>query len=160
MSNAFLGPKLTYSPLPPPPKDFLAVTQTLMSKLASSLNIPFNLNTTGDCNFASARAYVNRYRRMTRSSMPFAAPIVACDWMADRVWTQVRFPRSKKQRIRKKWRKDSRNFRIVEKPWPAYMMNGTLFCHTLTALAIQRRLMADGEAFVAGKRIIDPLRIN
>jgi hypothetical protein len=106
---------------------------------------------------------MERIQRMGRSWKDythFATPIVTCDWMADRVWTQVRFPRSKKKRIQKKWRKDSRNFRIVETPWPAYMCNGTLFCHTRTYLDIKRQLMLDGEVFVAGKRIIDPLRIT
>ena len=29
-------------------------------------------------------------------------------------WRQVRFPKSRRKRIRKKWRKDSRNFAMVE----------------------------------------------
>ena len=31
-------------------------------------------------------------------------------------WKQVRFPRSKKKRIRKKWRKDEGNWRLVPRP--------------------------------------------
>ena len=148
--------------LPPtPPEDFMAVMQTVMSKVASRLGIPMNLATTSQgCNFASALHDADVFRRRCQSSIPFGTPIVPCEWMVDRVWTQVRFPRSKKKRIRKKWRKDSRNFRIVEKPWPAYLANGTLFCHTSTYLALKRSLAVDGEAFVAGNRILDPLRLT
>ena len=41
----------------------------------------------------------------------FEMPFIACNYMAD--WKQFRFPRSKKRRIKKKWRKNARNFRMV-----------------------------------------------
>ena len=39
--------------------------------------------------------------------------LVVSPHVDSRRWTQVRFPRSKKKRIRKKWRKDSSNWRMV-----------------------------------------------
>jgi hypothetical protein len=61
----------------------------------------------------------------------FGMQILACDWAADTVWTQVRFPRSKKRRIRRKWAKDRRNYRAVTTPWEhAYVIEGkTIVMH-------------------------------
>ena len=41
----------------------------------------------------------------------YEMPLITLNQFAD--WKQVRFPRSKKRRIKKKWRKQSRNFRMV-----------------------------------------------
>jgi hypothetical protein len=41
----------------------------------------------------------------------YALQLIECSHMAD--WKQYRFPRSKKRRIKKKWRKNGRNFRMV-----------------------------------------------
>ena len=50
--------------------------------------------------------------------------------MEDRVWTQVRFPRSKKKRIRRKWAKQRKNFREVVTPWDkAFQIGNHLMRH-------------------------------
>ena len=41
----------------------------------------------------------------------YEMPLIALNQFAD--WKQFRFPRSKKRRIKKKWRKNARNFRMV-----------------------------------------------
>lgn len=46
-------------------------------------------------------------------------------------WVQVRFPKSKKQRIRNKWRKRDKNFGWVEQP-KFMSKDDALYCDTKT----------------------------
>ena len=46
----------------------------------------------------------------------------------DRVRVQYRFPRSKRKRIRKKWREDMKNWKWEERH-NAYMFGGTMYVH-------------------------------
>lgn len=49
-------------------------------------------------------------------------------WLTPKRWTQVRFPRSKKRRIRKKWSKNRRNFAVIETNLAeAYTMGGRIY---------------------------------
>ena len=61
----------------------------------------------------------------------YEMPLIACNHMAD--WKQFRFPRSKKRRIKKKWRKQSRNFRMVP----------------------QKKIFRVGNSFYAHPKIVD-----
>jgi hypothetical protein len=57
--------------------------------------------------------------------------------MADRI--QVRFPRSKRSRIRKKWVKDERNYRWI--PWDTVtIVNGIIAGHLETLERLKRQL--------------------
>ena len=52
---------------------------------------------------------------------------------------QTKFPRSKKVRIRKKWRKDRRNFSDVI-TYPFYVMGDTIIMHHNNAEAVRKQL--------------------
>jgi len=51
--------------------------------------------------------------------------------------TQVRFPRSKKKRIRKKWAKQERNFSYRPSK-EIYPMGDTILCHPIMAQKIRK----------------------
>jgi hypothetical protein len=54
----------------------------------------------------------------------------SCSYMTDTLRTQIRFPRSKKKRIRRKWAKQVKNWKTETIPKPeVYMVNGTLVAH-------------------------------
>lgn len=70
-------------------------------------------------------------------------------------WEQVRFPRSKKQRIRKKWRKDRRNWRQLPEPARCYLagpspLSCVVICNPLGFAEMQaeleRRIIQAGSA--------------
>jgi len=46
----------------------------------------------------------------------FGTSIVVSEFLSGQNSKQVRFPRSKRKRIRKKWSKDPRNFALVREP--------------------------------------------
>lgn len=61
--------------------------------------------------------------------------IITNPYMADRV--QVRVPRSKKRRIRKKWAKRPENYKIV--PWDkAYQIGDVVYMHPSMAEKLRR----------------------
>lgn len=53
---------------------------------------------------------------MTTYCNPFGITMYTCSWLPETIYKQVRFPRSKKKRIRTKWFKDSRNWAHVPAP--------------------------------------------
>ncbi len=54
-------------------------------------------------------------------------------------WAQVRFPKSKRKRIRKKWRKDRRNWDAVEPLGVAWRMpDGSIITNRRTFEAMRR----------------------
>lgn len=60
-------------------------------------------------------------------------------------WEQVRFPRSKKKRIRKKWRKDRRNWRQLPEPARCYLVGPSplscvMICNPLGFAEMQAEL--------------------
>lgn len=56
-----------------------------------------------------------------------------------KVWKQVRFPKSKRKRIRKKWAKDKRrNWRSVEAEPVVMEVNGQFYCNKLGYAEIMR----------------------
>jgi hypothetical protein len=55
-----------------------------------------------------------------------------------RDWKQVRFPRSKKRRIRKKWTKQRKNFGWVPSP-TIYRMGNMIIAHPKTINAFIRK---------------------
>lgn len=57
---------------------------------------------------------------------------------------QVRFPRSKKRRIRKKWRRDWRNWGETRQP-VAYECMGTLMLSPLVISELKRQGYVDAE---------------
>jgi len=58
--------------------------------------------------------------------------------MVDR--RQVRFPRSKKKRIRRKWAKDPRNWRSFPKTEIYELQGGVVFMHPDVAAELRKRL--------------------
>ena len=58
----------------------------------------------------------------------------------DREHRQVRFPRSKRRRIRKKWSKNPRNWRTTIKPVSYVLGARTLVCNPVAYAALQRGL--------------------
>jgi hypothetical protein len=74
--------------------------------------------------------------------------IQTSDAMADRVWEQTRFPRSKKKRIRRKWKADPRNWRIRIVPWDyVFTCGNVLWMHPAIARKVQDE--------ITRKRLID-----
>ena len=74
--------------------------------------------------------------------MSFDLPvqIVSSEYVAKEETTrkQVRFPRSKRARVRKKWRKDLRNYETVTTT-PVYAMGGRLIMHPETEVVFRKR---------------------
>lgn len=50
---------------------------------------------------------------------------------------QFRFPRSKKKRIRKKWSKQERNFKLVKHEAAAWRVGDTLYVHPTTYIRLK-----------------------
>lgn len=70
-----------------------------------------------------------------------ALAILESAYCADRTW--VRRPRSKRRRIRKKWMRDPRNWRVV--PWPDLLFHqakGVLIGHPQTIAALRQQIPA------------------
>lgn len=53
---------------------------------------------------------------------------------------QVRFPRSKRKRIRRKWKKDRRNWISISKPGIWQLSNGSIIMDPLSYLKLQESL--------------------
>lgn len=70
-----------------------------------------------------------------------ALRIIENELLADRV--QVRFPRSKKRRIQKKWRNREANYRMIPKR-DVYRFGDALICHPDIAREIRKGLTTDG----------------
>lgn len=62
-------------------------------------------------------------------------------------WVQVRFPRSKRKRIRKKWRKDERNWALRPLPPVCYRVDSWSMLGGLTSAARPR--------FICNQRFFD-----
>jgi hypothetical protein len=70
--------------------------------------------------------------------------------MADTVRKQIRFPRSKKKRIRKKWAKNPANWLIYSVPWEhSYQLNGCLVMHPAMLEKVNRALADRNDCQVA-----------
>ena len=67
----------------------------------------------------------------------FGIKVIVNENMAD--WKQVKFPRSKKRRIRKKWAKDRKNYRLI--PWETvYQMGDTVVMHPMMLARLKKEL--------------------
>ena len=74
----------------------------------------------------------------TFRNLRYPIEVIKSPYLADRV--QVRFPRSKKKRIRRKWVKDSRNYEMV--PWDeVYVVNGHLVMHPVLAKQLTEEMV-------------------
>jgi hypothetical protein len=74
--------------------------------------------------------------------------IITNTWLTKRV--QVKFPRSKKKRIRKKWAKCSKNFKEV--PDMSYFITGrTIIMHPVALEKLKRCVRKQGTDTGAGK---------
>ena len=65
----------------------------------------------------------------------FGIPVYVSQYMGEEVYRQVRFPRSKRKRIRRKWARDSRNWAMVPSPNMHYQRDGfgrivAVFCNS------------------------------
>ena len=91
-------------------------------------------------------------REIERSNMAFVlSAICESKYLSKRV--QIRRPRSKKRRIRKKWAKRESNFRTIPDRH-VYIAAGRIFCHPEVARELRERFLVDGElTFAAGRRI-------
>jgi len=70
----------------------------------------------------------------------FGCPIHINDWLGNKSeLRQVRFPRSKKARIRKKWRKQRKNFRVHSWQEPVCFQYAGLAVMNSTFLASLKR---------------------
>lgn len=85
----------------------------------------------------------------------FGAHVISSEFMADTVWEQFRFPRSKRKRIRKKWAKDRRNWRSRHVPWETFyhFRDGTIAAHPKMIVEMQRAIEKVNEATI--QRCID-----
>ncbi len=57
---------------------------------------------------------------------------------------QIRFPRSKRKRIKKKWKKQEKNFRIDHKP-AIYKTPAGFICHPIIYQQLQEQLKKEEE---------------
>jgi hypothetical protein len=79
----------------------------------------------------------------------FPIKVVASPFLNITERVQVRFPRSKKRRIRKKWTRRQRNWRTVE-AHRAFMVRDTLVCHPSIVAKLQERVKRRVEASFFG----------
>ena len=79
--------------------------------------------------------------------------IIANPFLSDNVWTQMRFPRSKKKRIRRKWAKQAKNFIVVVTPRPPIQIDDTLYMHPSDLERI--RIHTDKPRFTGAFRIVE-----
>jgi len=79
-------------------------------------------------------------KRLVNSFGPPAPKLLIVEnpLLCDRI--QVKFPRSNKQRIRKKWAKRASNWKSVPKR-DVYKIGGMLVCHPITATAIRAKIL-------------------
>lgn len=73
---------------------------------------------------------------------PFLSSVFSVGFFEDpymRDWQQVRFPRSKKRRMRKKWAKQRRNFGFAPSP-RIYRIGDTIIGHPEVIAKIKRKL--------------------
>ena len=77
-------------------------------------------------------------------------------------WVQVRFPRTKKKRIRRKWAKDRRNYVSVPDPARCYLVGPSplscvMICNPLGFLELQRELeLRAAESLAIPTHVIQP----
>jgi hypothetical protein len=71
--------------------------------------------------------------------------ICPCLYFTDR--KQFRFPRSKKKRIRKKWAKDKRNWKVVPE-YKAVFINGCLYAHPDVLERIRKKVASKIEVLI------------
>ena len=85
---------------------------------------------------------------------------VVTNWtMADRTARQVRFPRSKKKRIRKKWSKERRNWSVIITPWTrALKLGDTLFMHPEMLARLEAEIARQVEEKCFGEEVAHVLR--
>lgn len=80
-----------------------------------------------------------------------AVSFVESPYLAATEWKQVRFPRSQKVRIRKKWRKDIRNWKEVDATGHVYLLSFLKAPVCLVRPEMMERLKA---GFVPNVRIV------
>jgi len=66
--------------------------------------------------------------------------IVSSPYLSSTEWKQVKFPRSKKVRIRKKWSKQRKNFASVPTA-TVYQMGNTLYMHPAIEAKFRKSLL-------------------
>lgn len=69
---------------------------------------------------------MDRYNMLYNAPTMNGVPVYVNPLCVTNEWNQYRFPKSKKSRIRKKWSKQNKNYRM-EKVERAYMADGKLF---------------------------------
>ena len=78
------------------------------------------------------------YRQFSHPSRPMPVNITESVHCADIVEAQVRFPRSQKRRIQKKWRKNKENWKVTVTPWTYVLQTEHgLIGHPATVRAIK-----------------------
>ena len=111
---------------------FKQYEKEMFTHIGQSLGVPKFIYS-GESSFSSGNYVPMNHRLIGIGGIRF----VSCQYMAD--FVQVRFPRSKKKRIRKKWGKDRRNYRYV--PWKkAYQLGDTVFAHPEMIESIRKEL--------------------
>jgi len=72
-------------------------------------------------------------------------PVEHCEYLETKDWKQVRFPRSRKRRMRKKWAKDRRNWGQVEGPPFARMLMGKIIANRAGIRQLERNIRKHNE---------------
>lgn len=118
-------------------KSFEKARQAMESRLMQSLGVPGELFAGENCySSASASAALESFNARVRSSIqqfafPFSRHFGRLQFISSphmTTYVQYRFPRSKKKRIRKKWAKNSRNWRH-EPMKVIWQMGDTVYAH-------------------------------
>lgn len=87
--------------------------------------------------------------RQVALSPPRPIDIVPSPWLDEKAYIQVKFPKSKKARIRRKWRKDRRNW-IIKTTSKMILMDGKIVCGDLAFDRIKERVALDITGLLSG----------
>lgn len=77
---------------------------------------------------------VNSMAEVFKSVNVVVSDLLPCE----REWRQVHFPKSRSKRIRKKWAKDRRNWKLVDVEAVCFQLNGQTYVNSLGFAAIKR----------------------
>lgn len=76
-------------------------------------------------------------------------PVLVSPYAEKKHRKQIRFPRSKRRRIQKKWSKRDENFKIWSEPL-AFLANGTLICHPVILDQFRKEVYREAERTFSG----------
>ena len=98
-------------------------------------------STANGCSFVDIKEAMQKMHELKATfekplfTLPIQQSSVISPYLTERV--QIRFPRSKKKRIRKKWARDPKNFRDVPREY-AYIIDEVMYMHPDTLARLQK----------------------